>query len=69
MGHSFANYVDDLYLQGNTYKLCLDYVMATFQIFRAMGLYYTQWSQNHPKTNHCRLLIYHILHQYDFAPD
>ena len=49
MGRSFVNYVEVLHLQWNTYKLCFDYVMATFQIFRAMGLFYTQWSQNHPK--------------------
>ena len=40
MGHSAVDYVDDSYLQGDTYKLsCLDNAMATIKTFKNLGLF------------------------------
>ena len=39
------DYEDDSYLQGDTYKLCLDNVMVIIQAVRTLGLLYNHESQ------------------------
>ena len=39
------DYEDDSYLQGDTYKLCLDNVMVIIQAVRTLGLLYDHESQ------------------------
>jgi hypothetical protein len=37
-GHLSVVYIDDLYLQGSDYELCLDNVKATIALFHKLGL-------------------------------
>lgn len=45
MTHNSVDYVDNTYVQGDTYKPRLDNSMATIQTFSTMGLFYIQRSQ------------------------
>ena len=70
MGHSSFYFVDDLYLQGDTSKLCLGNVIATFQTLKSWIYYYIPTVVNyHHKANNCMFRKYNFLHQYDFAHD
>ena len=39
MGHIVLGYIDDFYLQGNTYDDCLNNVIATCEILDSLGFY------------------------------
>jgi hypothetical protein len=66
MGHIISGYIDDSYLQGDTYNECAQNVTASSKLITELRVYYTPRKIcPHPKPGPCVFGVYIKLFNHD----